>query len=55
MPVAAIGIAGYLLTGVLAFLRRRGMLLGAVAGDSHLRCISPTLRPTCSAYGVSTA
>ena len=32
VPVAAIGIAGYLLIGVLGFLRRRGMLLGAVAG-----------------------
>ncbi len=32
VPVAAIGIAGYLLVGVLGFLRRRGMLLGAVAG-----------------------
>jgi vitamin-K-epoxide reductase (warfarin-sensitive) len=27
MPVAAIGIAGYLLIGVLALLRRRGLLL----------------------------
>ncbi len=32
VPVAAIGVAGYLLVGVLGFLRRRGMLLGAVAG-----------------------
>jgi uncharacterized membrane protein len=32
VPVAAIGVAGYLLIGVLSFLRRRGMLLGAVAG-----------------------
>ena len=32
VPVAAIGIAGYLLIGVLGFLRRRGTLLGAVAG-----------------------
>jgi uncharacterized membrane protein len=31
VPVAAIGIAGYLLIGVLGFLRRRGLLLGAVA------------------------
>jgi uncharacterized membrane protein len=31
VPVAAIGIAGYLLVGVLGFLRRRGLLLGAVA------------------------
>ncbi len=29
VPVAAIGIAGYLLMGVLALLRRRGILLGA--------------------------
>jgi vitamin-K-epoxide reductase (warfarin-sensitive) len=29
VPVAAIGIAGYLLIGVLALLRRRGMLLVA--------------------------
>lgn len=32
VPVAGIGVAGYLLIGVLGFLRRRGMLLGAVAG-----------------------
>ncbi len=32
VPVAGIGVAGYLLVGVLSFLRRRGMLLGAVAG-----------------------
>ena len=32
VPVAAIGMAGYLLIGVLGFLRRRGMLLAAVAG-----------------------
>jgi uncharacterized membrane protein len=32
VPVAGIGIAGYLLIGVLGFLRRRGILLGAVAG-----------------------
>lgn len=32
VPVAAIGVAGYLLIGVLSFLRRRGMLLAAVAG-----------------------
>jgi uncharacterized membrane protein len=32
VPVAAIGVAGYLLIGVLGFLRRRAMLLGAVAG-----------------------
>ena len=30
MPVAAIGIAGYLLIAVLAFLRLRGWLLAAV-------------------------
>ncbi len=30
VPVAAIGIAGYLLIGVLAFLRRRGLLLISV-------------------------
>ena len=30
VPVAAIGIAGYLLIAVLAFLRRRGLLLVAV-------------------------
>jgi vitamin-K-epoxide reductase (warfarin-sensitive) len=29
IPVAAIGIAGYLLIGVLAMLRRRGWVLGA--------------------------
>ena len=32
VPVAGIGVAGYLLIGVLSFIRRRGMLLGAVAG-----------------------
>ena len=32
VPVAGIGVAGYLLIGVLGFLRRRGMLLAAVAG-----------------------
>ncbi len=32
VPVAAIGVAGYLLIGVLSLLRRRGMLLAAVAG-----------------------
>lgn len=32
VPVAGIGVAGYLLIGALGFLRRRGMLLGAVAG-----------------------
>jgi uncharacterized membrane protein len=32
VPVAGLGVAGYLLIGVLSFLRRRGMLLGAVAG-----------------------
>lgn len=31
VPVAAVGIAGYLLIGVLGFLRRRGWLLLAVA------------------------
>lgn len=31
VPVAAIGIAGYLLIGVLALARRRGMLLLATA------------------------
>jgi len=31
VPVAGIGVAGYLLIGVLGFLRRRAMLLGAVA------------------------
>lgn len=30
IPVAAIGIAGYLLIGILALLRRRGLLLVAV-------------------------
>ena len=30
IPVAAIGIAGYLLIGLLALLRRRGLLLVAV-------------------------
>lgn len=30
VPVAAIGIAGYLLIAVLAMLRRRGLLLAAV-------------------------
>ena len=29
IPVAAIGIAGYLLIGILALLRRRGLLLAA--------------------------
>jgi len=32
VPVAGIGVAGYLLVGVLGFLRRRGLLLAAVAG-----------------------
>jgi uncharacterized membrane protein len=32
VPVAGIGVAGYLLIGMLSFLRWRGMLLGAVAG-----------------------
>jgi uncharacterized membrane protein len=32
VPVAGIGVAGYLLIGVLGFLRRRAMLLAAVAG-----------------------
>jgi len=32
VPVAAIGVVGYLLIGVLGLLRRRGMLLAAVAG-----------------------
>jgi len=32
VPVAAIGVAGYLLIGVLSLLRRRGLLLAAVAG-----------------------
>lgn len=32
VPVAGIGVAGYLLIGVLGLLRRRGMLLAAVAG-----------------------
>ncbi len=30
VPVAAIGIAGYLLIGFLAFMRRRGLLLACV-------------------------
>jgi uncharacterized membrane protein len=30
VPVAAIGIAGYLLIGVLGFMRRRGLVLVAV-------------------------
>jgi vitamin-K-epoxide reductase (warfarin-sensitive) len=30
VPVAAIGVAGYLLIGILAMLRRRGLLLIAV-------------------------
>jgi vitamin-K-epoxide reductase (warfarin-sensitive) len=30
IPVAAIGVAGYLLIGVLALLRRRGFVLAAV-------------------------
>ena len=30
VPVAAIGIAGYLLIGVLGFMRRRGLLLACV-------------------------
>lgn len=30
VPVAAIGIAGYLLIGSLAFMRRRGLLLACV-------------------------
>lgn len=32
VPVAGIGMAGYLLIGVLGFLRRRGLLLAAVGG-----------------------
>jgi vitamin-K-epoxide reductase (warfarin-sensitive) len=32
VPVASIGIAGYLLIGILSLMRRRGMLLGAVTG-----------------------
>ena len=32
VPVAAIGIAGYLLIGILAVFRRRGMLLVAALG-----------------------
>ena len=31
VPVAAIGIAGYLLTGILGLLRQRGLLLAAAA------------------------
>ncbi len=31
VPVAAIGIAGYLAIGVISLLRRRGLLLAAVA------------------------
>ena len=31
VPVAAIGIAGYLLIGILGLLRQRGLLLAAVA------------------------
>ena len=31
VPVAAIGVAGYLLTGILCLLRRRGLLLAAAA------------------------
>jgi uncharacterized membrane protein len=31
VPVAAVGIAGYLVVGVLGFLRRRGLLLAATA------------------------
>ena len=31
VPVAAIGIAGYLLIGVLSLLRQRGLLLAAAA------------------------
>ncbi len=30
VPVAAVGIAGYLLIGFLAFMRRRGLLLACV-------------------------
>ena len=30
VPVAAVGVAGYLLVGILGFLRRRGLLLAAV-------------------------
>ena len=32
VPVAAIGIAGYLLIGILAVIRRRGLLLAAALG-----------------------
>jgi uncharacterized membrane protein len=32
VPVAAIGIGGYFLIGILALLRRRGLLLAAVVG-----------------------
>ena len=56
VPVAAIGIAGYLLIGVLALLRRRGLLL-AVQRSSEWPSlsISPTSRRRYSACGVSTA
>ena len=56
VPVAAIGIAGYLLIAVLGFLRRRGLASVGRPGGTRLRVVSDAIsRPTSWKCGVFTA
>ena len=48
VPVAAIGIAGYLLIAILAFLRKRGWLLLAVLVGTRVRTVSHQHRGPCA-------
>ena len=55
VPVAAIGIAGYLLIAILALLRRRGLLLVAALVGMAFALYLTHIEATCSVCGVSTA